>query len=45
MTENNQLNSEGMPAVDGADNQIDSNGLPAEREATKRIDSDMEKMC
>ncbi len=41
----NQLNSNGMPAVDGADNQIDSNGMPAEREVTKRIDQDMERMC
>lgn len=41
----NQLNKDGMPAVDGSDNQITNEGLPAEREATKRIDSDMEKMC
>lgn len=45
MSESNQLNSEGFPAVDGSDNQITSEGLPAEREATKRIEADMEKMC
>lgn len=44
MSESNQLNSKGMPAVDGADNQIDSNGMPAEREETKRVDSQMEVM-
>ncbi len=40
----NQLNSEGMPAVCESDNQIDAQGLPAESEVTKQSNEDMAKM-